>query len=90
MESEQKRIVEAAKQYVRDLYASEPVIDLSLEEIYEEGPGKRWFVTLSIARRSSQNDLIASLGGTLRRSVKRVELNEKGEPIALRDREKVS
>ena len=90
MDSDQKKIVEAAKTYVRELYGSEPVVDLSLEEIYRTGPGNRWIVTLSLARKTSQNDLIAGLGGTLRRSIKQVELDSNGVPKSMKDRERVS
>jgi hypothetical protein len=43
------------------------------------------------ARHSAQNDLIARLGGMLRRSLKVVQIaDEDGRPLSMKDRESLS
>lgn len=91
MHLEQPDVVAKAKSYVRTLYGDEPLADIGLEEIEFDSTAGIWRVTLAVARHSAQNDLIARLGGMLRRSLKVVQIaDEDGRPLSMKDRESLS
>lgn len=88
MHLQQQDVVAKAKSYVRTLYQDEPIAEIGLEEIEYDATDRVWLVTLGVARKSSQNDLIAQLGGMLRRSFKVVQIaDDDGRPLSMKDRE---
>lgn len=91
---EVKEAVDIAKQYVRDLFGDEKIINLGLEEVVSEDAGKFWLITIGFSR---PWDAPTNLGGLLqqfdstRRSYKVVRISDAdGRVLSVQERRLLS
>ena len=79
--------IAAAKQVIGELFASEGIIDLNLEEVAYREQKNEWHVAISFLRPPAEK-VSGALGNalmSLRRSRKLVRLRANGELIAVTD-----
>ena len=90
---EVKQAVSVAKNYITDLYQSEQMSDLGLEEVeYSQQGGGEWLVTLGFSRpwERSGGFLGAMQTPQQRRSYKVLRVNDRtAEVISVKDRDTV-
>jgi hypothetical protein len=86
-----KEAVRIAKAYIVDLFASEQIKNLGLEEVeFDEHKGV-WFVTIGFARPWENAGFLASAGLAEPRSYKVLRIsNEDGRVISVKDRKRVA
>ena len=81
---EVKQAVEVAKQYIRDLFGEEGIMNVGLEEVEERGG--YWSITIGFSREWDRN-VGAVLSGALSRTYKTIEINdEDGQVLSVKDR----
>lgn len=91
-----KQAIAAAKQYINDVYADEPVAYLGLEEVEHQPAAGQWVITLSFSRpwntpRTRAQEVLETLGaGSLRRSQKVVTITDAGTVLSMKDRARES
>jgi hypothetical protein len=93
-----KQVVGVAKDYVKDLFASEGIFDLGLEEVEFDENAKRWNVTIGFSRPwdkpvlgttiSEKLAALAERTASPKRSYKIVRIDDvSGQVLALKNRE---
>ena len=85
-----KEAVGLAKQYVRELFADERIVNLGLEEVAFEDKGKAWQITIGFSRPWDAADAPVSIVGVIiptKRSYKVVKISDlDGRIVSVRDR----
>ncbi len=87
--------IKLAKQYVSQIYAEDPVTNVSVEETEFDEAQNRWKITLEfskpwVAARTRAQEMLESLGATspLRRASKVITISASGGVISMKDRPK--
>ncbi len=81
-----KEAVRAAKQHLADLYASESIVHLGLEEVEYDDSHEQWRITLGFSRPWDQPFGILTTQPS-RRTYKVVVIANDGKAISVRNRE---
>lgn len=82
-----KEAADRAREYVVELFASEQIMNVGLEEVEFDVPEATWKITISFTRAwQQQGDLGAKLGLKAVRSCKVVFLDNDGQVKSVKDR----
>jgi len=85
-----KEAVARAKSYVADLFQSEQIRNLGLEEVEFDEKEKAWFVTIGFSRPWEQAGFVAQAGLTEPRALKIVRISDDGTVTYLKERRRVA
>ena len=82
-----KEAAQTAREYLGDLFASEEIVNMGLEEVEFDEMAAVWKITLSFSRPwQRQGNLGASLGLKTVRSCKVVHIDSEGHVKSVKDR----
>ena len=88
-----KQAIAAAKQYINEVYASEQVTNLGLEEVEHPQAAGNWVITLGFSRpwntpRTRAQEVLENLGAvsSLKRSYKVITMSDDGTVLSMKNR----
>lgn len=91
-----KQAVEAARNYIEELFADEKVTNLGLEETEYDPAEHQWRITLAFSRpwntpRTRAQEVLENLGASpsLRRSYKVLTISDDGRVLSMKNRPRV-
>jgi hypothetical protein len=82
-----KQAVDLAKQHVADLFATEGLFNLGLEEVEYDDARDLWRITVGFSRTWDQQGSVASLLAPTKRTYKVVTIDKTGKVISVKNRE---
>ncbi|MHB8423811.1 MAG: hypothetical protein ACYDB9_01470 [Gammaproteobacteria bacterium] len=90
-----KEVVEIAKRYIMDIYASEKITNVGLEEVDFDGTKGVWFVTIGFSRPWDEPRntfaVLAAQGAYTKRAFKTLRVSDKdGNVLSIKNRESVA
>ena len=90
-----KEAIEAAKTYISEIYADEPLTNLSVDEVEHPTSAANWRITLAFSRlwnapRTRAQEVLENLGAVspLRRAYKVITLADDGTVLSMKNPER--
>jgi len=85
-----KEAVAKAKEYISELFQSEQIENLGLEEVEFDDKENAWFVTIGFSRPWEQAGFAAQAGLTHPRALKVVRISDDGTVTYMKERRRVA
>jgi hypothetical protein len=82
-----KEAVDRAKATVADLFATEGVINLGLEEMEYDEAREQWRITVGFSRNWENQGTLSIALGNIRRTYKVVVIDKAGRAVSVKNRE---